>query len=90
MTRKQKEKAIKKLVYGMLWNSHKEMRINVEQVMKSGAIDIDEWDDKNAPMITPKCIVTAVLEHEKYQYIGTGTAWEKTVKNQVKNIQYFL
>ena len=90
MTRKQKEKAIKKLVYGMLWDSHKAMRENVERVMKSGALDIDGWDDKASPMVTPKCIAAAVLEHEKYQYMGTGTAWEQHVKSQVKNILYFI
>lgn len=90
MTRKQKEKHIRKLSYGMLWDSYKAMRENVERVMKSGVVDIDDWDDKNSPMVTPKCITAAILEHEKYQYLGTGTAQEKNVKNQIRNILYFL
>lgn len=90
MTRKQKENAIKKLVYGMLSDSHKAMREKVEKVMKSGAIDIDGWDSKNSPMVTPKCITAAVLEHEKHQYLGIGSAWERHVKNNIKNILYFL
>lgn len=90
MTRKQKEKAIKKLVYGMLWNSHKEMRINVEQVMKSGAIDIDNYDPKASPMVLPKTIVAAIIGHEQHQYLGTGTSYERAIKKNIRNIQYLL
>ena len=41
-------------------------------------------------MILPKCILTAILENEARQYTARGTNYEKQMKKEVKNIQYFL
>lgn len=90
MTRKQKERAIKKHVADMLKQSHKAMVSNIDNAIKSGAIDIEAWDPDNAPMILPKCIVTAILIRESQQYEGKGTSYAKQIKKEVDNLLYFI
>lgn len=90
MTTKQKKTNIKKLVSDMLKDSNKKMLVNLEKALNSGAVDIDGWDEKNSPMILPKCIITALLQQESTQYDGTGTSFEKEIKKEVKNIRYFI
>lgn len=41
-------------------------------------------------MIIPRCIIMAILEHESQQYSAKGTSYEKRIKKEVKNIQYFI
>lgn len=90
MTRKQKERAIKKLAYKLLWEAHKAMRDNVEKAMNSGAIDIDSYDPVDAPMIEPKTIVCAILINESDQFKGRGTRWENQMRKNMHNIIRFL
>ncbi len=90
MSAKAKHKKIKSLVSDMLKQSNKAMIDKVDNLLKSGAIDVDAWDESNAPMILPKCIVMALFEQESRQYSGTGTSFEKMIKREVKNIRYFL
>jgi len=85
-----KREKIKKLVTDMLIESHRKAIQNVDKVLDSGCIDIEGWDDENTPMILPKTILTAVLEHEALQYTARGTKYEKQVKKEVRNIHYFL
>ena len=85
-----KKQEIKRLVKDMLIESNKKALKNIDVVLNSGYIDIDGWDEKNAPMILPKCILTAILENEARQYTARGTNYEKQMKKEVKNIQYFL
>jgi hypothetical protein len=85
-----KEKQIKKLVTDMLKDSHKAMLNKIDKILASGAIDVDSWDENRNPMILPKCIVTALLEDESTQYNGSGTSFEKEIKNEVKNIKCFI
>lgn len=85
-----KKAEIKKLVAEMLQDSQEAMLKNLEKVLTSGAIDIEGWDPDVAPMITPKCIVMALLEQESTQYSGSGTGFQKSIKKEVKNIRYFL
>jgi hypothetical protein len=85
-----KKNKIKKLAIDMLKESHKAQLKLVEKALDSGAIDIDAWDEKNGPMVTPKIIVVAILQRESDQYDGTGTGLEKRVKKEVKNLKYFL
>ena len=87
---KTKENEIKELVIDMLNESYQAMIKNVDRVIKSGAIDIDGWDNKINSMILPKCIVTAILENESQQYQAKGTSFEKQVKKEVNKIKYFL
>ena len=87
MTNKEK---IKDLVLSMLKESHEAMIKKVDKALNSGAIDIDAWDENNAPMILPKCIVTAILQDESHQYDEKGTSFERTIKKEVKNIRYFI
>jgi hypothetical protein len=87
---KSNKKKIKKLVKDMLIESHRKAVLNIDKVLDSGCIDIDGWDEKNAPMILPKCILTAILEGEARQYTARGTTYEKQMKKEVNNIRYYL
>ena len=90
MTTKQKEKAIKKLAIDMLKESSKAMLKQVDKALKSGAVDVDAWSPEYAPMILPKCIVMAIIQDEATQYEARGTSFEKQLKEEVKNIRYYL
>lgn len=90
MTNTQKKRKIKSLVKEMLKESHKAMIGKIDRVLNSGAVDIDAWSESYAPMILPKCIITAILQDESHQYEGKGTSFEKRVKREVKNITYYL
>lgn len=90
MNTEEKKDRIRELVIDMLNDSHTAMIGKVGRVLKSGAIDIDSWDEEINPMIIPKCIITAILQNESHQYEGKGTSFEKQVKKEVKNINYFL
>ena len=87
---KSKKQKIKGLVKDMLIESHKKALKNIDKALNSKCVDIDGWDEENAPMILPKCILTAILENEARQYTARGTKYEKQMKKEVKNIQYFL
>lgn len=90
MTTKDKRNKIKSLVTDMLNESHEAMIKKIDKALDSGAIDVDGWNESHNPMILPKCIVTAILQNESTQYEGKGTAFEKEVKKEVRNIRYFL
>ena len=90
MTTQEKKDKIKELVSDMLEESHTIMLKKIDRALNSGAVDVDAWDEKNNPMILPKCITTAILQNESTQYEGKGTSFEKQVKKEVKNIRYFL
>lgn len=90
MNTSEKKEKVKSLVSDMLKESYESMISKIDKALNSGAIDIDNWDEKNSPMILPKCIVTALLEQESTQYTGSGTSFEKEIKKEVKNIKYFL
>mgnify|MGYP003338283452 CR=1 FL=1 len=83
----EKKEKIKSLVIDMLKESNNAMIKKIDKLLTSGAIDIDNWDER---MILPKCIVTALLQDESTQYEGKGTSFEKQVKKEVKNLKYFL
>lgn len=85
-----KKELIKQLVLDMLNDSHEAMKKNIDKVLKSSSLDIDNWSMDNTPMVIPKCIVTAILQNESMQYEGKGTIHEQYVKKEVKNIRYFL
>ena len=87
---KSKKQKIKKLVKDMLIKSHKEALNSIDKVLNSGCIDIDGWDEGDAPMVLPKCILTAILENEARQYTARGTSYEKQMKKEVSNIRYYL
>ena len=90
MTTEQKKQEIKRLVNDMLTESFEAMKKNIDKILNSGAIDVDTWEAETAPMILPKCILTAILKHESHQYEGKGTSFEKYVKKESNNIQLFL
>ena len=85
-----KSEKIKSLVIEMLNESHAAMIKKVEKVLNSGAVDIESWDEKDKPMILPKCIVMALLESEGAQYDARGTSFERHIKKEVRNIRFFV
>ena len=85
-----KKEQIKGLVVEMIGYSQEAMLEKLERVMNSGCIDIEGWDEENGKMLLPKTIVTALLESESYQYSGKGTAYERKIKKDVRNIRYFI
>lgn len=87
---KSNKEKIKELVMDMLIESHQKAIKNIDKVLNSGCVDIDNWDEKNAPMVLPKTILTAILENEARQYTARGSSFEKQMKKEVKNIHYFL
>ena len=90
MTTQEKEARIKELCIKMLEESHRAMCGLVEKAMRSGAVDIEGWDPHDAPMITPACIVSAILQSESDQRNGAGTGYEKRMKKQIKNLRHFI
>lgn len=90
MTTQEKKDKIKELAAFQLDVAYKDMIRLIDKALNSGCIDIDGWDEKNAPMILPNCIATAILEQECTQFDGSGTRFEKQIKKEVKNIRYFL
>jgi len=85
-----KQETIKGLVKDMLIESHKKAIANIDKALNSGCINIDGWDDKNARMVLPKTILTAILEDQARQYTARGTRFESQTKNEVRNIRIFL
>lgn len=90
MTNQEKEAKIKKHVEDMLKYSYEAMLKRIDDVLASGAVDVQAWDEKYAPMLLPKTIVSALLQRETVQYMGKGTDYEKRIKGDVKNILYFI
>lgn len=90
MNEQQKKEAIKNHCIDMLNESHEFMLKKIDRALNSGAIDIEAWNENDKPMIVPKCIVTALLQVESYQYEGKGTSFEKQIKKEVKNIVNFI
>ena len=86
----EKREKIKSLVSDMLKESYEAMVKKIDKALNSGAVDIDGWNEKDSPMILPKCIVTAILQNESTQYEAKGTSFEKRIKKEVNNIRYFL
>ena len=84
----QKEK-IKALVIELLNDSHEEMLKKIDRALNSGALDIENWNEKTSPMVLPKTIATAILESEATHYC-TGTTYAKRIKRDVKNLRYFI
>lgn len=90
MKKEEKMARIKTIVQDLINDSHTAMMSKIDRVLNSGAIDIDSWDENSAPMILPKCIAAAIIKNESHQYDGKGTSFEKRIKKEVQNIQYFL
>lgn len=84
-----KEK-IKEIVKHLLDQSAESMEAKIEKAIKSGALDISNWDEKFNSMILPKTIVIALLEDEADQYKGRGTSYEKQIKKDVNNLKCYL
>ena len=85
-----KKQQIKRLVKEMLIECNKKALKNIDKVLNSGCIDIEDWDEKKAPMVLPKAILTAILQYEANQYTAIGTSFERKMKKEVSNIRYFL
>ena len=90
MSNKEKKEAIKNMVNNMLTNSLESMQKNMERVLNSGCIDIEEWDGETNPYIMPRNILAALLKEEMNQYSLVGTCFERESKKQVAIIYSFL
>lgn len=90
MTQEEKRNKINRLVFDMLSESYQHMVLKIDEVLDSGAVDVNGWDEGNSPMILPKCIVTAILKRESEQYEGKGTGFEKQLKKTSENIKHFI
>ena len=84
-----KKLKLENLVREILGTSIIEMQKKIEKVLNSEAVNIDSWEEDNAPMILPKSIVAAILEMEAIQYLGRGTSSEKQVRKNIKYIKYY-
>ena len=81
---------IKAHVIDMLTHSHECMLKKIDKSLNCGALDIDSWNENEAPMVMPKVIVKAILENEADQYSARSTSFERKVNKEVKNLKYFL
>lgn len=90
MTTQEKKDKIKSICIEMIEDSKKAMIEDIDKALNSGAIDIDMWDEKDKPMITPKCILLAILDKAKVRYSAAGTSHERRINKEVKNLRYFL
>lgn len=90
MTREEKRETIKMHAKDMLNTSFLEMLKKIDKALNSGAINIEDWDEKNAPMYIPKVMLNAILQDEATQYDGRGTSIERKIKKDVKNIMYYI
>jgi len=88
-TDRKKEK-ITQMVVNLLLGSHEKMVEKISNLLNSGAIDLDSWNDKFDSMILPKTIATVLLQDESVQYTCTGTSFEKRIKKDAKNLKNFL
>ena len=85
-----KKEQIKLHVIDLINASHEAMLNKIDKAIDSDALDIDSWDNKINPMVIPKIITTAILKNESHQYEGKGTSFEKMIKRETKNLEYFL
>ena len=85
-----KKKRIEYICNEMLDNSVEAIRDQIKKSLNSGALDIDNWDENNNPMIIPKVIMIAVLKNEAEQYSSKGTCFEKQINREVKNLINFI
>lgn len=85
-----KQNKIKNIVVDMLQQSNEAMIKNIDRILKSGSIDIENWSEDNNPMILPKSIIIALLQNESSQHGAEGTSFEKRIKKEVKNILNFI
>lgn len=88
-TDQMKKDKIKQHVLDMLSDSNNHMLKKLDNLFEHGDLDVNEWDD-SAPMVLPKSIVAALLNHESNQYLAKGTMYEKIVKKNIQRFSYFF
>lgn len=85
-----KEQKIEKLCLDMLETSIVDIKARIKKAIDSGAVDVEEWDEKINPYLLPKAIMIAIFERETNLYRPTGTSFEKEVNKEAKNIELFI
>jgi hypothetical protein len=85
-----KKEKIKKLTYDLLLWSYKDMLKKVDRLLNSKCIDIDNWNENYDFMILPKSMAISILKNASDSYSAKGTIYEKEIKKNVKNFEYFL
>lgn len=88
---KSKEEKMKDLVVEILDEVNEAMKKKIDELFASRVINVDDWDEKCAPMLKPKIIVCALLDHESKQYsLPQSLAIDKKIKEEIKRLKYFL
>ena len=90
-----KKKEIRDHVLGMIDNSCQHMKNKLNDVMKSGAVNVEGWNPDYRPMLLPRAIVTALLQYVSNQYVsnqfdGRCTSFEKQMKYDIAKIKDVL
>lgn len=85
-----KKDKITKLIKGMFKQTENQLEDKINKMFRSGAVDVDSWDEDTNQMILPKAFMVAFLRDEADQYTARGTSFEKQVKKEAKNIGYNL
>lgn len=86
-----KKNKIKKIVKELLKESHKAQIEKIEKALNSGALDLENWDPENNPLIIPKIITTAILQDAaERHYTCKNTTFERQIKKEIKNLRYFI
>ena len=86
-----KREKLKEAILGCLSESVEAIKTKtLDKALDSGAININDWDEENSPMILVKGIIIGILKSEAEQYSAKGTNFEKQVKGIANRIQVYL
>lgn len=79
MTKKEVRKKTRELIqYTSKW-----MRRDLEKVLSSGCINLNNWESN---YLLPKTIMLALHQEQMRNYDGRGTSYERKIKKEAKNI----
>lgn len=85
-----KETQIEKLCQKLLKDSMMRSKLKIKSAIRSGALDIDSWDEETDFMVMPKAIVTAILESESDQYDGGTSFIGSKIRKEANNLKRFI
>ena len=86
-----KRERLKNAVLGCLSESIEAIKTKtLDKALNSGAININDWDEENSPMILVKGIIIGILKSEAEQYSAKGTNFEKAVEGISNRIRISL
>ena len=77
-------------VMDMIDDHYNQMVKKAQKLLESWAVNFDEWDADNSPMVLPKTIMTALLESEVHAYSAKWTTHERKVKKMASEFIYHI